>query len=285
MNWRNRIVIGDAAHLLRALPHAAGPVPLILFSPPYNLGVTTGGGEPSARMGHYADDAPMGKARGGMGKWSKASQAGGLSGGYDQTDDAMPMPVYLAWLADILDACFRALANNGAIYFNHKPRILNGQLLAAMDYVPAHLRPFVRQEIVWARAGGINFSPAFYVPTSERIIIIAKSEWRLKSKGASGVGDVWSIPQETNTWHPAPFPLALAERVLETTGSPLVVDPFMGSGTVGKAARRMGVEWIGFERSERYAIQAEAEINAVQPYHPLMREVFDQVSLLEGTTP
>ena len=44
---------------LDVLP-SLGPVDMIFTSPPYNLGMTTGGG-----FGHYAADAGFGAARGG----------------------------------------------------------------------------------------------------------------------------------------------------------------------------------------------------------------------------
>jgi site-specific DNA-methyltransferase (adenine-specific) len=273
-DYLNRITIGQCEVVLRRLPDRS--VPLFLFSPPYNLGTTSGGGFPAARMGHYSERAPLGRARGGAGKWG----GGALAQGYaDSTDDALPMYRYRGWLMDVLRQCWRVLSDDGAIFFNHKPRILNGRLLAPMDYLPPALRPFVRQEIIWARAGGMNFSPAFYVPTHERIVVIARPGWRLKSKGASGAGDVWYIPQQSDTWHPAPFPRALAERVLETTGARLVCDPFMGSGTTAKAARKLGVAWIGIERSPIYAARAEREIAAVEPMHPAMREVLAQTDM------
>lgn len=253
---RNTIIVGAAEEVLPRFPERS--IPLFFFSPPYNLGNTSGGGEPAARMGHYADDAPMGRARGGMGMWNKASLPGGLSDGYDGTEDALPHADYCAWLADVLRGCWKACS--GAIFFNHKPRVLNGALVTPLDYVPPDLRPFVRQEVIWARAGGINFSPAFYLPTHERIVILARPEWRLKSKGASGMGDVWYVPQESDTWHPAPFPEALPARALESTAAPLVCDPFMGSGTTGKAARRMGRDFIGVEKSAAYAARATREI-------------------------
>lgn len=278
ISWYQRIIVGDAGPLLRVLPTAIGRgVPLMVFSPPYNLGTTTGGGfamsrrrsdrkqgkwggakTESAPNGHYRDDHGV-RARGGQGGW-KQPHGSGIADGYDGYDDRLPMSVYRAWLADILEAAWHALSEDGAIFFNHKPRILQGELLPVWEYVPESLRPFVRQEIVWARSGGVNFSPAFYLPTSERIMIIARPAWRLKSRGASGVGDVWRIPQERQTWHPAPFPLALVDRILETTAADLVVDPFMGSGTTAKAAQRRGIAWIGFERSADYAARAMEDI-------------------------
>lgn len=239
-----------------ALPSlSSASVDLVVTSPPYNLGVTTVGGFPT---GHYPTDAPFGK-RGGMGKWSSAA----LAEGYEDYDDAMPPAEYEAWQRETLTQLWRVVNDKGAIYYNHKPRVLDGVLVEPRDYVPPELP--LRQRVIWARAGGVNFSTVFYVPTYEEILIIAKPDFRLKSKGASGVGDVWTIPQVSNTWHPAPFPLVLAERVIETVRPALVCDPFMGSGTTAKAAKRYGVDWMGCEKSAKYAARAMLEIDATQP--------------------
>jgi site-specific DNA-methyltransferase (adenine-specific) len=145
--------------------------------------------------------------------------------------------------------CWRLLSETGAIFYNHKPRVQGGVL-----WTPLALNPGlpVRQIIVWARAGGINFSPSFYCPTHEWIVVFARAAWRLRSKGASGVGDVWSIPQEPNPDHPAPFPEALPLRAIETVDAPRVLDPFAGSGTTLVAAKRLHRQAIGIEISERY---------------------------------
>jgi DNA modification methylase len=83
-------------------------------------------------------------------------------------------------------------------------------------------------------------------------MVIAKPEWRLKSKDASGVGDLWRVAQESNTDHPAPFPIGLPARAIESAGPSLVCDPFMGSGTTLRAAKDAGVRAVGIEKSERY---------------------------------
>jgi DNA modification methylase len=115
--------------------------------------------------------------------------------------------------------------------------------------------------VIWARAGGTNFSPTFYVPTHEWVVIIAKPDWRLSSKGASGVGDVWYIPQESGTKHPAPFPVGLPARAIETTAGGMVLDPFMGSGTTLVAAKSAGRSSIGIEREERWCEYAATRLS------------------------
>ena len=236
----NTIIISDALDFLCGLKNNS--VPLFLFSPPYNLGNTTGGGMGSAASG----------------KNSKWTGKPALAGGYDSTDDSMPHDVYVAWQHEILRECWRALLPSGAIYYNHKPRILDGVLIEPRDYVPRELP--LRQRIIWDRGGGFNFNVSFYVPMHEEILVIAKPGFRLKSQGASGAGDVWTIFPEKGHWHPAPFPLALAERVIETTMPAFVVDPFAGSGTTARAAVRYGVGYLGCDKSVAYVERALRDI-------------------------
>jgi site-specific DNA-methyltransferase (adenine-specific) len=223
--------------VLDLIPHV-GSFDLVFTSPPYNLGVTAGGG-----FGHYADDADL-KARGGGGKWN----GGALANGYDGHDDRMPQPEYEAWQREVLSSLWAQLDDDGAIFYNHKPRVQAGNL-----WLPLCMNPDlpVRQIITWARAGGMNFAPTHYVPTYEWIIVFAKEAWRLKSKAASGVGDVWRVPQETSV-HPCPFPIGLPARAIESAGPRRVLDPFSGSGTTLRAAKDAGVRAVGIEKSERY---------------------------------
>lgn len=218
------------------LPSISG-VDLIVTSPPYNLGVTTGGG-----FGNYKD----GQKRGGQGKWGGTSKTGI---DYDEHNDAMSYEEYEAWQHDVLRLCWATLSGSGAIYYNHKPRV---QALGL--WTPLALNPGLplRQIIVWARSGGMNYSPTHYVPTHEWVMVLAKPAFRLKSRAASGIGDVWRIPQEANPDHPAPFPISLPTAAIETTAPSLVLDPFAGSGTTLRAAKSAGVRSIGIEKSERY---------------------------------
>jgi hypothetical protein len=125
---------------------------------------------------------------------------------------------------------------------------------ACEAWLPTRLNPGLplRQIIIWARAGGINFAPTHYVPTHEWILVFAKPDFRLKSKGASGVGDVWYVPQQAEGRHPAPFPVELPARAIETTPPGLVCDPFCGIGDTLLAAKEAGRRAIGIEIEEKY---------------------------------
>lgn len=117
----------------------------------------------------------------------------------------------------------------------------------------------VRQIIIWQRAGGINFNPGYFLPTYEVIYMIAKPAFRL-AKGASALGDVWTIPQEANNPHPAPFPVELAQRCIASTNASVVLDPFIGSGTTAIAAICEARSWLGIDVSQTYCEMARERI-------------------------
>lgn len=251
---------GDCRDVLPLLDD--GSADMVFTSPPYNLGNTTGGGFPGKKLGHYDASAGM-KARGGLGKWG----GGKLADGYEDYDDAMPMDDYIAWQKDTLRECWRILSESGAIYYNHKPRVLDGVALLPLAYNPD--LP-LRQIVIWARAGGVNFSPVAYLPTHEWVMILAKPAFRLRDKSASGAGDVWYVPQESNTEHPAPFPLALPMRAIESTSCGTVLDPFMGSATTGAACVQLGRRFVGIERSRRFFDMACRRVEQAQAQGTLL---------------
>ena len=61
---------------------------------------------------------------------------------------------------------------------------------------------------------------------------------------------VWN--QEMNNSHPAPYPIALASRCIESTNAQIVLDPFMGSGTTAVVSQKMNRKWLGSELSPNY---------------------------------
>lgn len=66
--------------------------------------------------------------------------------------------------------------------------------------------------------------------------------------------------------HPTEKPVSLMAEILAdfTNEGQTILDPFMGSGTTGVAAVRMGRNFIGIERDERYFDIACARIAAAQ---------------------
>lgn len=230
-------VIGDAelylGDCLDVLP-TLDPVDLVVTSPPYNLG-----GRPWAHLGNWKP----GDSAGGKRKWKNGSDAGaGIQ--YGEHSDAMPWPEYVAWQRAIIASLWAGLTPTGAIFYNHKPRVIGARLWLPLELLPDEVT--LRQVVVWARPGGLNYNPTAFVPTHEWVMLIARADFRLKSKGVSGLGDVWQIAPDKNR-HPAPFPVLLPAKAIEATGAALVLDPFMGSGTTGVACVNAGRRFIGIE--------------------------------------
>ncbi|MDO8578040.1 MAG: site-specific DNA-methyltransferase [Dehalococcoidales bacterium] len=218
----------------------AGSIDIIVTSPPYNLRNSTGNG----------------LKNGSGGKWENAA----LLKGYTDSDDAMPYGEYVAWQRRCLTAMMRLLPENGAIFYNHKWRVQNGLLQDRRDIVSDFP---VRQIIVWRRAGGFNFNPGYFVPTYEVIYLICKPDFKLAPR-ANGLGDVWEIPQDYNNPHPAPFPIELARRCIESTTAQVILDPFLGSGSTAIAAEALNRNWVGIDISKDYCKLATERIQAAR---------------------
>ena len=230
----NEIVCGDAVSIMKQIP--SGSVDLVITSPPYNLKNSTGNGMKDGRGG----------------KWERAA----LKNGYSHHNDCMPHEDYVAWQRAGVNEMMRIIPEHGAIFYNHKWRVQGGLLQDRQDIVAGFP---VRQIIIWHRKGGINFNPGYFLPTYEVIYLIAKPKFRLAPK-AGGEGDVWSFMQEVKNTHPAPFPVALIDRVIASTTASVVLDPFMGSGTTAISAINNRRNYIGIDLSPEYCTDAEQRI-------------------------
>jgi site-specific DNA-methyltransferase (adenine-specific) len=249
------LYLGDCRDVLPVL----GPVDLVITSPPYNLG-----GGPWPHLGNWK----KGDSAGGKSKWRNGSDAAsGVT--YGEHLDNMPWPEYVAWQRAVISELWRLTGPSGSIFYNHKPRVIGARLWQPTELLPEEV--IHRQTIIWKRPGGMNFNPTAFVPTHEWIMLLAHERFRLKSRGVSGLGDVWSITPESSE-HPAPFPLALPAKVLEAVVAGKVLDPFMGSGTTGVAACQAGLGFTGIECDPRWFDIACRRIEDAQR----QRSMFDE---------
>jgi site-specific DNA-methyltransferase (adenine-specific) len=230
----NKIINGDSLTVMREMP--SNCLDLVVTSPPYNLKNSTGNGMKDGRGG----------------KWAGAA----LVNGYSHYDDNMPHEEYAEWQHNCLKEMFRLIKDDGAIFYNHKWRVQDGLLQDRQDIIKD--LP-VRQIIIWKRKGGINFNPGYFLPTYEVIYLIPKPNFKLAPK-ANAFGDVWEFTQEMKNEHPAPFPVALIDRIVASTTSRTILDPFMGSGTTAVVAQWHKRNYVGIELSPDYCALAEQRI-------------------------
>jgi site-specific DNA-methyltransferase (adenine-specific) len=206
---------GDCGEILPEL-HAD----LIVTSPSYNLG---------RQSGAYAN----------------------MRDGYLSHADDLPEVEYVAWQREAITAMWAAVAPNGAIFYNHKQVIRDGEALLPTRLIPAVA--VLRQIIVWDRRVGMNWSPSHFCPQHEWLMLLAHRGFRLASRGHSAPGDVWDLAiEQTVEGHPCPFPRSIPTAAIGATDARVILDPFMGSGTTLRAAKDLGRRAIGIEIEERY---------------------------------
>jgi DNA modification methylase len=129
----------------------------------------------------------------------------------------------------------------------------------------------------WATGRGRRFAadrqPLQYkpVPVTEYILVYRKKtdkliDWNIRSHPdqelvkASRVGDdyektnIWKISPAYDKRHPAIFPVELAEKVIKyySFKNDVVLDPFAGLGTVGKAAVKTQRRFVLIEQNSEY---------------------------------
>ena len=233
--WSNQIHQGDALPILSQLPDES--IGLIVTSPPYNLLNSTGNG-----------------SRGHTGKWPTNK----LAAGYPDHPDDMPRADYIAWQRSILTELVRILTPEGAIFYNHRPRIQAGVQESPREIFEGfHLR----DEIIWSKGGGINHHPGAMTPAYEVIYQLVKSPTGFQRAPESvDYTNVWSIPRERDNDHPAPFPVELPRRCIQASTAPVILDPFIGSGSTAVAAIIERRQYVGIELNAKYCQAARLRI-------------------------
>ncbi|OBF06215.1 modification methylase [Mycobacterium sp. ACS4054] len=238
----DRIELGDCLTWLKDVPDES--VDLVVSSPPYNIG--------------------------------------------KEYETRRALDLYMSEQADVLAHCARVLRPTGSIFWQVGSYSIKGQLIPLdVKFFPIleELGMQPRNRIVWVRQHGLHAKNKFSA-RHETILWFSKSDsykfnldpirvpqkyqnkksWRGENKGeltcnplGKNPGDIWSFQNvkhnhEEQTIHPAQFPEAMISRIIlaTTDESDVVLDPYMGTGTVAVAAKDLDRHYVGTEIDERY---------------------------------
>lgn len=226
----DRIYNIDVLEGLKNLPDNS--IDLIITSPPYNKGYYT----KNRRVDVYTVEKKVRRID------------------YGVFNDTMNPDEYENWQRKILDECIRVLKPTGSIFYNHKdiPYELNCiHPKWVYDYP-------LKQVIIWDRNSTLSIGKEYFYPVTEWIYWIKKSKDArpyFDRKNAIFQKNVWRFGADrTGNSHPAPFPLELPENCILACSKEgdIVLDPFMGSGTTARAAKKHGRHYIGFELNSEF---------------------------------
>ncbi len=203
---------------------------------------------------------------------------------------------YLDWCEQWIRQVHRVALNNGSFWLNLGYVSLECKAKAIpIPYLLWDRIPFyLVQEIVWNYGAGVaakrSFSPRnekflWYVKNPDEYVFNLddvrdpnvkypnqKKNGKLKCNPlGKNPSDVWQFPKVTSgkdrsskerTPHPAQFPIAVVERIVKACSNPgdIILDPFLGSGSLIEAALQNDRLAIGFELNAEYVDLAAARI-------------------------
>jgi site-specific DNA-methyltransferase (adenine-specific) len=170
-------------------------------------------------------------------------------------DDNLNEEEYQKWQIQVLEECFRVLKDSGSLIYQHKNRIKLGTQISPYEWI-FKTKFTIKQEIVWINRSQ-NFDKIRFYPWTERVYWLTKSS-KTKLINTINKYDVfdWNEwkPVGTRGSHTRAFPEQfVADMLAVFPDAKIVLDPFMGSGTVAKVCQRMGRDFIGFEKDKEYS--------------------------------
>jgi len=232
----SRIILkhGDCKKILKKIDEKS--IDLIFADPPYNVSgknhLTTKSGRP---VQNY------------KGEW-------------DVVED------YEKFANEWITECVRVLKDDGTIWISgtlHNHPIIGVTL--------KKLGMWIINDIVWFKP---NATPLLQttrlVPSIELIWLAAKSkkyyfdyDLAKQINGGKQMRNMWQMSaQRHKTDHPTEKPEPLLERIISigSIKDAVVLDPFMGSGTTGVIAKKLGRKFIGIETDKTYFEEAKLRI-------------------------
>ena len=140
---------------------------------------------------------------------------------------------------------------------NAKLEVQNGSSFLGKPYEPNAVIKNDIEFILFQRKPGGYRKPAL----ASRVMSVIPVEIHQKC-----FQQIWTLGGASTRKHPAPYPSALAERLIRMFSfvGDTVIDPFMGTGTSNVAAGKLGRNSIGIEVEPSYFAMAEVSTKAIQ---------------------
>ncbi len=252
-SWLNSIIKGDCVAALEKLPENS--VDVIFADPPYNLQLDGDLHRPDQSKVDAVDD-----------HW----------------DQFATFEAYDAFTRAWLLAARRVLKPEGTIWvigsYHNIFRV--GTVLQDMGF-------WILNDVIWRKSNPMpNFRGRRFTNAHETMIWASLTQEAKKytfnydamkmANDEVQMRSDWLFPicnggerlkdENGDKVHPTQKPEALLHRVIMSSSKPgdVILDPFFGSGTTGAVAKRLGRNFVGIDREDKYINAAIKRIDAVE---------------------
>jgi len=256
------LYLGDATEILAMLPD--NEVDLMITSPPYNIGI---------KYENWNDRMPWDKYFEWTEKWLReALRVIKPIGGRACINHYLSLGSGARG-----NKIGSKQGNNQGLWYDSNrlaPLMEINSICSRIGY--KHHSVVVWEDITLSRktawGSWLSASSPYINSPYEGILINFKDVWKKDGDGMNTINEkdfvsltrgIWEIGTDSSPYTVATFPIKLPVNCINllTYVNDLVIDPFVGSGTTGIAAEKMGRRWIGIEISEKYAKIASRRIS------------------------
>jgi len=236
----NKIYLGNCLELLKELDDNS--IDLTVTSPPYNM-----------------------RLRVSNNKYVKREKTEHFSKKYTHFDDALPMDEFYSFHKQVIIELLRV---SKVTLYNFQ--IVTGSKEAFFKLI-GDFNTCIKDVVVWDKGHGQPAMHLNILNSCYEFLLVLEGNHKKRRLIENAYFDrgtldnIWRIKRSNSKTraHTAVFPEQLIETAINNFSKEgdVVLDPFLGTGTTVKVAKRLNRRYIGFELIEEYFNIANEEVN------------------------
>lgn len=233
----------DAIKVLKKLPESI--IDLLITDPPYMI--SQEGGKIIRNLKHYI--------------WKRQKDIGLDFGEWDR--QWQNLDEYFQWTEEWFKECIKTLKEKSWLYI-----FFDKQKIGIFDlYLAPKYNINAKTIYIWIKSNPVpSFRKVNWLSATEFIWVGSKGKSKLKNfKYQKEMYNYFISPNASaykKTNHPTEKPEILIQHLIEVNSNEneIILDPFLGSGTLAIVCERLKRKWIGIEINKEYCEMAKKRI-------------------------